>query len=1080
MAMADLAPAEAPRKEEKDPVAEEYLDKLLERHRKDASENDIRSAFRDFLLRTGIAKDEREITTETGPAQASRNRVDLCLRNTYVEFKRNIIKAGAIDEEALDQLDGYLMENARARGGIRNGILTDGMNYLKRSVGDRRRNISALEVKKATQEFNRPQQGSRLRKYLNGIIDTQATNLAPIPGVLTRYFGANSEVFKIATALLTEAHDAHRNHPTVAVKRKLWRDLLQVAIGQNSVDDSPDSDSLYVRHTYLTALVGLIVQARFGIDVARYADSAPARLLSGEILSQHTKLKNITESALFTWPPEIGETLYLGVIADEVARFNWRQNADGLAAALYESAISQEERKRMGEYYTPDWLAQAMADELITDPVHTRVLDPACGSGTFIEAAVKRLIAHSAGMPPGRRLALLQENIAGIDLHPVAVQLAKTTWVIASQDIITEARQAGEAGADITAPIHLGDALQLRYDNSELDAQGYITLDSGEKLAGQRDRVRFQIPLSLARQTDKFDKLMLDLSNAVERGYDAGRVLDNYGVNDPAERQPMETTIAQMRELRDIGRNHVWAYYLRNMTRPVVIAEEKVDAIIGNPPWLTYNQSADIIREELRSFSETRYQIWAGGKNSANQDVAALFYCRAAELYLKAQGKIGMVMPHSVLRNGQHLEFRKGYYETKRPKGSKTAKQALSLDFSIKPPWDLEKLQPNGFFPIVSCVVFAQLPHYRGDIQQHKAAAKPLATSQAPAKVEIWSGPINPWHVQRAVSELIHDDGTFRSPYEPLARRGADIFDRRLYFVTAYPNPNEFAPPDTFVTFPRTGKLDKKTYSVDELHEQIVDGDNLFEVYLGETLAPFVALPPLQAVLPVSKATMTMPLDHRGCPGWPDGEFIRHTACEVDHEELNEDMRARWEIMERLWEANRGKTDKKSLSQNLNWLNKLTNQLDYLRDPGDRPVRIAYATSGRPTAALIEDNQAIIDTKLYQVACRDAEEAYYLLAIINSLALENEVKDFRPKGLYGERDLHKHLWKLPIPEYDAANDRHAELSRLGQSAAREVEERRRKGLGVGRTELRNDWQPQSPTAQAIEAAVGALLAAAGG
>ena len=1083
MAMADLAPAEAPGKAENNPIADKYLGYLLERHRLGASENDIRIAFRDFLLHTGIAKDESVTFTENNPAAGSLSRVDLYLRNTYVEFKRGIIKGGEIDPAAIAQLDGYLMENAKAGGGIRNGILTDGANYLKRSVGDHRRNISALEVKKAQREFSRPQQGSRLYEYLDVIIDTQAVNLAPSPAMLTRYFGADSEVFKTATALLTEAHDAHRDHPTVAVKRKLWRDLLQVAIGQNSVDDSPDGDSLYVRHTYLTALVGLIVQARFGIDVARYADSEPARLLSGEILSRHTKLKNITESALFTWPLETGATLYLGVIADEVARFNWRQNADGLAAALYESAISQEERKRMGEYYTPDWLAQAIADELITDPVNTRVLDPACGSGTFIEAAVKRLIAHSAGMRPGRRLALLQENIAGIDLHPVAVQLAKTTWVIASQDIITAARESGEAGAEITAPIHLGDALQLRYDNSELDAQGYITLDSGEKLAGQRDSIRFQIPLSLARQTDKFDKLMLELSNAVERGYDAGRVLNNYGVDDPAERQPMETTIAQMRELRDIGRNHVWAYYLRNMTRPVVIAEEKVDLIIGNPPWLTYNQSADIIREEIKALSQNRYQIWAGGKNSPHQDIATLFYCRITELYLKDRGKIGMVMPHSVLRTELHLKFRRGYYETKKPPRSRAAKQAFSLDFSVKLPWDLEKLQPNSFFPIASCVVFAQLPGYRGDPKLHQSTAKPLA----PGQVEIWSGPTNTKHVQREVTPLIHHDGEFKSTYAGYANQGPTITDRRLFFVTAYPNPNELAPPDTFVTFPRTGKLDKKTYSVDELHEQIVEGDNLFEVYLGETLAPYVALPPLKAVLPVSKATMTMPLDHSGCPGWPDGEFIRHTACEVDHEELNEDMRARWEIMERLWEANRGKTDTKSLTQNLNWLNKLTSQLDYLRRltgiesvaPVERPVRIAYTQSGRPTAALITNDQAILDRSLYQVACRNLDEAHYLLAIINSVALEQRVMDFMTKGLFGARGLEKHLWMVSIPEYDAADDRHAELSRLGQSAAGEVAARRKQGLGVGRTELRNEWQPQSPTAQSIEAAVRALLAAGG-
>ena len=102
-----------------------------------------------------------------------------------------------------------------------------------------------------------------------------------------------------------------------------------------------------------------------------------------------------------------------------------------------------------------------------------------------------------------------------------------------------------------------------------------------------------------------------------------------------------------LQELHAAGRNHVWAYYIRNMIRPAVIAEEKVDRIVGNPPWLTYGQSADIIREELRGMSEQRYQIWAGGRNSANQDIATLFYTRCAELYAKLQTVIGMVMPQA-------------------------------------------------------------------------------------------------------------------------------------------------------------------------------------------------------------------------------------------------------------------------------------------------------------------------------------------------------------------------------------------------------------------------------------------------
>ena len=42
----------------------------------------------------------------------------------------------------------------------------------------------------------------------------------------------------------------------------------------------------------------------------------------------------------------------------------------------------------------------------------------------------------------------------------------------------------------------------------------------------------------------------------------------------------------------------------------------------------------------------------------------------------------------------------------------------------------------------------------------------------------------------------------------------------------------------------------------------------------------------------------------------------------------------------------------------------------------------------------------------------------YLVAVINSDALQEAVKPLMSKGQFGARDLHKHLWKLPIPEFD--------------------------------------------------------------
>ena len=242
----------------------------------------------------------------------------------------------------------------------------------------------------------------------------------------------------------------------------------------------------------------------------------------------------------------------------------------------------------MGEYYTPRWLAKAITEELVTDPVNMRVLDPACGSGTFIESAIQHFINNSEGMSPRKRLAKLQENVTGIDLHPVAVQLAKATWVMSAYPVIRAAREAGEGGEEIVAPIHLGDSLQLRYDHSLLLGQGYIELKTSEVIDEAEGEVVFQVPLNLAREVDRFDNLMLNLAEAIDKGDDTDRVLDLHGILDSGDREPLLGTIASMKRLHELGRNHVWAYYLRNMSRPAVVSAQKVDAIIGNPPWLIY------------------------------------------------------------------------------------------------------------------------------------------------------------------------------------------------------------------------------------------------------------------------------------------------------------------------------------------------------------------------------------------------------------------------------------------------------------------------------------------------------------
>ena len=1048
-------------------VATEYLGKLLECHEGGQSENDIRMAFRDFIIRTGIIDDEREIKSEIPPSSDSNKRVDMYTRNTYIEFKRNIITGGGVDAEYTRQLDQYLLASVKSGWGIENGILTDGKHYLKRNIGDDILPVTGNVMR----VFDRPAQGHILRGYLNDIIDTEAQCIIPSADTLTKHLGLGSDLLKQATALLKTAHDEHRDEPTVAVKRKLWQDLLEVALGQDSAGDPNSADWLFIRHTYLTTLTALIIQARFGIDVVHEADHSPEQLLNGVTLNNATNLRGVIEADLFQWPSEIGSWQHIRSIARKVAQFDWTQRTDELTSILYQNTITPEERKRMGEYYTPRWLAQTIVDELIEQPESTVVMDPACGSGTFIESMAHNIITASTSDHPSDTLNTLQNNIIGIDLHPVAVQLAKATWVLSCHEIIGASRHSDRPTANIVPPIYLGDSLQLRYERNILTQSDHITLRTTEQLQGEIDTVHFQLPMSLARQNDRFDLLMLDLARAIDFGSNTDDVLDKHGIADDPERDTMRKTADQMRKLHAVDRNHVWAYYLRNMVRPAVIAEQRVDAVVGNPPWQSYSKSADIVREELQNLSQGTYNIWTGGNQAPNVNLATLFFSRIVDLYLNNGGKIGMVLPHSVLRSGQHIKWRGGYWQTQ----GTGNQNAVAVDFRCKIPWDLENLKPNCFFPVPSAVVFAQALGNSNEIEMHKRQAKALA----PGRVEIWSGATGTPTVARASEPLHHDDGEFHSPYADIAMRGADIYDRRLYLVTEKPNTTFMAAPDTFFTYPRESNQDNKKYDVSILAGNIVHDDNLFNVYLAESIAPYVALAPLKAVLPVDKRSLMMPIDHSKCTKNAKTGSVKHDACQADVSKLDIRMQDRWPRMESLWDANKGKSDKKSLFQNLNYINKLTSQLEYLREPGDRPVRIAYVTTTNPIAAMIRDHKAILDTSTYQVACRDQTEAFYLLAILNSSVLHRVVAPIMSKGRISERNVHKHPWKLPISAFNPDDADHVQLASLGERASSETfaivnrleDATRDKARGA----IRDQWQSVSNTARAIEAAVTKLL-----
>ena len=830
---------------------------VIERHNSGVAEENIATAFQVFMAEAGIAP-HSAMTAQERPGPDGKGRMDLYVYNTCIEFKKDILVHSSINQADIKQLDGYIDQLVKAGSGVRNGILTDGVNYLIRHVG-----TDKLPSEKGAIHtvFDKPQQAHLLREYLYTAISAPAVDISPTAQNLERYFGNKSDAFRVGNLLLQEAYEAHRDNPTVAVKRRLWQDLLQVALGKDAATDGNESDWLFIRHTYITSLVAMIMQQQLLGDVARHASERPDDLLKGRILAEQSDLHGIIDADLFTWPTEVGESAYLQEIARVIEQFDWKQNPTEVAPTLYQNVITQDERKRLGEYYTPRWLAREITETVVNDPLSQRVLDPSCGSGTFIATAVERILEHAKELTAAEKLRKLQENVVGIDIHPVAVQLAKTTWVMAAADTILAAREEDPDTGTVSAPIYLGDSMQLRYDTGTLSASQSVELETRETLPGQPSSITFSIPKELARQQALVDLVIAEIATAIDEGHDPDHVANQHQMSDDC-RKSITAVATLMKELHAIGRNHVWAYYIRNMIRPAVIAEEKVDRIIGNPPWLTYGQSADIIRQELRDMSEKRYQIWAGGKLAPHQDIATLFYTRCAELYAKPQAIIGMVMPHSTLRTGQHLKWRSGNY--KRTGGGNAP--SVGLNLRIHEPWDLDNVVPD-FFPMPASVVFAQ---YTGAGQ---------GTALTPGTVEVWRGnwKENYPGITKITEVLYHDDGKHRSPYAELSSQGPTILDRRLFFVEETASTAMLPAANTTNVKPRLGDQDKITYEgqLNKL-EGVVSNDHLFDVYLGECIAPFVALDPLRAALPIHRPTMTMEVDHSKCKG------NKHDACRLE------------------------------------------------------------------------------------------------------------------------------------------------------------------------------------------------------
>jgi len=150
----------------------------------------------------------------------------------------------------------------------------------------------------------------------------------------------------------------------------------------------------------------------------------------------------------------------INFVLDKLGEHDFSKISKDILGKAYEQHISKEERKKLGQFYTPDFVIDYILDQVGISP-EKKILDPACGSGGFLMKAYDRLrkqYLEQGWAEEAVHKQILGDNLFGIDINPFAGQLTVMNLLLKDLD-----HPASEFN------VVEGDSLDKIYDGFDLD-----------------------------------------------------------------------------------------------------------------------------------------------------------------------------------------------------------------------------------------------------------------------------------------------------------------------------------------------------------------------------------------------------------------------------------------------------------------------------------------------------------------------------------------------------------------------------------------------------------------------------------
>jgi hypothetical protein len=994
--------------------------------------------FRELKIERSVV----DMVASKGKTIIVRGRIDSTLGNVIFEFEKDLSKT---HEEALEQLKQYtvaLWNNEKHRVTY-TCIATDGIHFHPYRPHTE---VPEDETVKAESVFLDPREPINLAdvdpidayfwfdRYL-----LATPILEPSVDRIAGDFGSKGSILPEMIDELRSIWKDASDRPYVKVLFDQWNKYLTIVYGSTVGDEE-----LFLRHTYLATLAKLIVYGYFSEGVLPTSEEEIVRVLDGTAFKEW-QIHNFLEEDFFAWIVR-GKTRRHGVkfarrLTKFVARFDLDKIDQDMLREVYQEIVDPETRKGLGEFYTPEWLTELLLTPLVKENPEGAILDPACGSGTFLFTAIKLKTAHLTNFKGPALLQRILETVQGIDVHPLAVIISKANYLLALGKLLRTARSR----IAISVPVYLSNS--IRHPQHEMEPTTAIPTYNFDAYGSllQIPEIVARSPMVMDAVIDLINDFSTDIASSgghyentsaffaklVQKKLPAVLNLDPRK-NDEIIKILFQTT-RTMVDLIKKEKDTIWAFIIKNYYKPIFLRERKFDFLVGNPPWLTYKGIAE---PEYQSFiKHLTVDVYglARGTGSASlithMEQATLFMLRCAEFYLKDGSKLAFVMPRSIFSADHHDIFRRHSYIHR-----------VQLKFQRL--YDLEKVEP--LFGMPACAVVAK----KGEITTYPVPCTEIKGNMTTKNVD-WTKARTQLRTREVKlslsflgkrSSLTHLENVVnfkntRSYYFDRFRQGASIVPRSLFFIDFEKGGKFGVIPDCprIKSSERAKERAKKQYQGVEL-KGAVEREYLYATITGSELVSFGHMPYLPVVLPVE---------------YKKNGLRIFTAAEARSQAV-EGLSKWFTQAEREWNEIRGKKSTYSLYDWVDYEGKLTEQDLSARFrvvfPGPSSTYLVSAVLPiKKNSIKIEEvtiplRGLVIDHALLRYETEDEDEAYYLCSILNSTSIDRIIKPFQSTGKGGAQNIHKKPLELPIPRYDQKNLTHRELSKLGKECASIVEE----------------------------------------